>query len=115
MPHRNSCDRNLTPALRRPNNSADFTGQFHPCSFTESKPSNILIEFLVTDTEREFGRADVTRFHQNILHAQFAICLVVVQWPAPKIPSAIFAKNCCVGSHLLLVHSRRRGYTFERR
>ena len=54
------------------NHARNFAGQFDPGALAETETADVFVKFLFAEAERELGRADVARFHENVLHAQFA-------------------------------------------
>src|SRR4051812_23897140 len=80
VPHRHARDRNLAPRLRWPNQSLDLSWQLDAGALAKSETPNVLVKLLVAHAHSEFGRADIARFDQDILHRQLAVTFVVVQF-----------------------------------
>ena len=68
---------------------------------------------MVAHAEREFGRADVARFDENVLHAQIGEGPVIVQDAIAICPRAVFAKNDRVGTHFVFVERGGGGDNLE--
>src|SRR5216684_7967682 len=113
MAHRNPCDRDFAPGLGRANQTADLTGKLDPGALTKTEAANVLIEFLLADATGEFGRADVARFDEDVLHAQLPERPMIVQRASSEIPDAILAKNHRVKTDLVLIERGGSSHNLE--
>ena len=111
--HRNARNGNLAPRLRRANHTADFSRQFDASALAETEAPDVFVKFLFAHGDGQLRRADVARFHQDVLHGQLAVGLVIVQRAPAEIPNPILAKDRRVGPDLVLVQRRRRAHDFE--
>jgi hypothetical protein len=74
----------LLHVLRRPNHAGNFARQFDAGAFAKTETADVFVKFLLAEHERELGRADVARLNENVLHAQLAVRLVIVQRPCRR-------------------------------
>src|SRR3989442_1495571 len=82
-------------------------------AIAKTKTANVFVEFLIAESDGEFGRPDVAGFHENVFDAEIGERGVIVERGAAVVPKSLLAKDVGIESELVLVERGCRRDDFE--